>query len=245
MNIKMERCFLASDFLSDIELYYASPGDAAPGKLIIKGEEFQHMVRVMRHVVNDTVHVTNGSGKIYICRIEYIGKDNLIAGIEETLSYDNPLDNITFCFTKLKNPDRFEFALEKCVELGITRFIIFNSMRSATKGDKPDRWNKIAASAMKQSLRSYLPEIGFRKDLSGIIKLDGIKVIMDQKAEPSLKDFRPEPGSHYYFIFGPEGGLDDKEIKLAGESLKYHLTPNRLRAETAVMTAAAVITASV
>ena len=69
------------------------------------------------------------------------------------------MKNIFFCIPKLKYSDRFEFALEKCTELGITNFIIFDSERSIHKSDKKERWEKIVLSAMKQSLRSYLPNI--------------------------------------------------------------------------------------
>ncbi len=146
-------------YLSNIELYYSSQIKNKNEIIINEAEDFKHIVKVMRHSIDDEVYVTNGEGKIFKSKISEINKNSLTAIIEDTMEYENKFSNITFCIPKLKSPDRFEFALEKCVELGITNFIVFDSERTVAKGNKIERWNKILISAMKQSLRSYLPKI--------------------------------------------------------------------------------------
>jgi len=228
-------------YLSNIELYYTPQEMRSGNNLSISGDEFMHLTKVMRHKTGDIIFVTDGTGNIYKCTIAAIEKSVLHAEIIETETYEDKYKNIFFCIPKLKNPERFEFALEKCVELGITNFIIFESMRTVAKSDKVERWEKIFLAAMKQSLRSYLPKIHSLTNFKNILALDGTKILFEQNAEKKLSELKMAKDKKYYFIFGPEGGLDKKEIESAGENSIYQLTENRLRSETAIVFAAAQI----
>jgi 16S rRNA (uracil1498-N3)-methyltransferase len=241
MNVQKQSTTLDSVFLSDIELYYTSPENISNGEVLIYDEECYHITRVMRHNVNDELFVTDGAGKIYKCLLSNIGKDLVKAEVSSVFNYNVPFPDFYFCIPKLKSTDRFEFALEKCVELGVTNFIVYDARRSITKSGKIDRWNKILLSAMKQSLRSYLSEIQLYNTLEDITKLDGNKIIFEQNAQNSFKDFNPSPGKKYYFIFGPEGGLDKSELNLFQPESYYKLTSNRLRSETAIVTVSAYL----
>ena len=232
-------------FLSNIELYYTLPGNVANGFVTVIDDEFHHVVNVMRHKVDDIIYVTDGTGHIFQTQINRIDKKTFSSKIKETYSYNNPFSNFVFCIPRIKNNDRFEFALEKCVELGITNFIVFDSDNSVAKGDKTDKWQKFAVSAMKQSLRSYLPVIGYEKSINHIINHSGRKLFFDQNDSKPLTGMLGELKSiaidNVYFIFGPEGGFSVKEYELISEFEKVRLTENRLRSETAVVTAAAMI----
>lgn len=241
MNINRENCSLASDFLSNVELYYTPASSVNGNELIISGEEHEHITRVMRHSVGDELHVTDGEGRIFLCEISGIRKEQLTCEIHSERIYENRLKNIYFCLAKLKSTDRFEFALEKSVELGITNFIVFDSMRSIPKGGKPERWQKVLISSMKQSLRSFLPKVTTCSSMSEIMSLPGEKIVFEQDSKLSFRNFRAQSDSNYYFIFGPEGGLDKKELSMFGQESQYFLTENRLRSETAVVTAASVL----
>ncbi len=208
--------------------------------------ESKHVSKVMRHTVGEEIYVTDGKGSIYKTSIVEACSSTVTLMITEIIQYTNQFENVTFCLPRLKSNDRFEFALEKCIELGITKFIVFNSDRTIAKGEKLDRWNKIAQAAMKQSLRSYLPNIQFIKSLDKLNELDGKKYISDQNAEIKFKDIlvnhSDSNSEQRYFIFGPEGGLSDSEISNINNSELISLTQNRLRSETAIVTAASVLT---
>ncbi|MBZ0200136.1 MAG: 16S rRNA (uracil(1498)-N(3))-methyltransferase [Ignavibacteriaceae bacterium] len=228
------------EYLSDIELYFTQfiQNDS---HALIGDDEFKHITRVMRHTVGDEIYFTNGKGSIFKGNIFSIGKDNLNVSIKERYNYLNKFSNIIFCLPKLKNPDRFEFALEKCVEFGITRFVVFNSSRSFTKGEKLERWNKITLAAMKQSLRCFLPVVENVVGFNELIKLPGEKILFDQNADKKLSDFKFDETQTYFFIFGPEGGLSEAELKSSNGGEVYKLAENRLRSETAVVKCAAVL----
>jgi 16S rRNA (uracil1498-N3)-methyltransferase len=231
---------MTDKYLSNIELYYSS--HAIKNKeIILDGEDYHHIIKVMRHSQHDTIFVTDGKGSIYESRIKTIQHDSLIAEPGIVHHYEDDKKNIFFCIPKLKNPDRFEFALEKCVELGITRFIIFESRRSVSKGERTERWNKILISAMKQSLRSYLPEIKGVNSLKEIFANKGEKIVFEQISANKIGNLKIIPELDYYFIFGPEGGLDNEELKMFNPENIYKLADNRLRSETAIVKAASLL----
>jgi len=244
---------LGQDFLSDVELYCTSHS-IIDDVILIDGEEAHHITHVMRHFQKDVIYITDGNGAIYKSVISEIGKRNVLAKVIESIRYENKFSKITFCIPRLRNIDRFEFALEKCVELGITNFIVFDSTRTVAKGEKIERWQKVILSAMKQSLRAWLPEVSYAKSISEIYKLDGTKILFDQTAEKTFNNFlltdnRSLITDHCFFIFGPEGGLTEDELRMAnGEPclpagrLRIKLTDNRLRSETAIITAASILT---
>ena len=226
--------------LSNIELYFTESENISGDNILLTGEELRHVAKVMRHYAGDTIYITNGTGSIFRCEVLSIAKEKLTAKVKDQFNYVNKLKNIYFCIPKLKNPDRLKFAIEKCVELGVVNFIVFNSIRTIARGSNLERWNKIALSAMKQSLRSYLPNIQLINTLGELAALPGEKIIFDQNAE---SDFRldKETGMMYYFIFGPEGGFAEEEIKLFENPQFFSLGEYRLRTETAIIKCAALI----
>ncbi len=94
--------------------------------------------------------------------------------------------NITIFIPILKSSDRMETALEKCVELGFTNFVIFSAEKSPKKGIKLNRLDKIALAAMKQSLQSNKPKI-VCPELDEFFKQKNVQNIMfDQLADKSI-----------------------------------------------------------
>ncbi len=228
------------DYLSDIELYYSLPENCGE-EIILTDDEFKHAFRVMRHRLGDILFITNGEGKIFSAKIVETSKEQFKLSLEKTFTYINNFDNIHFCIPKLKNPERFEFALEKCVELGITNFLIFESERTISTSSKLERWNKIALSAMKQSLRSFLPKISLIDSVKLINELAGEKIIFDQKSENQFGNLKRNPKENFYFLFGPEGGFTEKELQLFDKQQIFKLTENRLRSETAIIKCASML----
>jgi 16S rRNA (uracil1498-N3)-methyltransferase len=226
-------------YLSNIELYYTHPKNISEKSVLIEGEEYFHITKVMRHQASEVLYVTNGEGKIYSGRIKDINKKNLELIIESSISYENKYKNIFFCIPKLRNSERFEFALEKCVELGITNFLIFDSERTISKSNRSDRWNKILLSAMKQSLNSFLPKIELL-NFKDIFNLQGIKIGLEQTSQKKIKELELGLNDKYYFVFGPEGGISEKELNFFEKDNLYKLAENRLRTETAIILAASL-----
>ena len=227
------------EHLSDIELYFIPSELIRSEELTLEGEEFHHAVNVMRHSVGDILFVTDGEGSIFKCKIILVNKTELSAQIIDRQQSENKLKNIWFCIPVLKNPDRLKFAFEKCVELGITNFILFTSRRSIPQKINPDKYRKTALAAMKQSLRTFLPNI-ISASFTEIADLSGNKILFDQKSE-KIFDGRMNLNELTYFIFGPEGGFDESEINTMSADNRYSLATNRLRSETAILKCASLL----
>ncbi len=123
---------MLQDFLSDIELYF-SPKLISDDKVIIDGDELHHILNVMRHKEGDEIFITDGIGNLFKAKLYTITNFKIECKIVEKKYFSNKFDNIVFCIPRLKSNDRFEFALEKSVELGINNFIVFESERTVAK----------------------------------------------------------------------------------------------------------------
>ena len=227
------------EHLSDIELYYTPKELIQAKQLILVGDEFHHSVNVMRNSVGDKIFVTNGNGSIFNSKIISISENQLSANIVEVRVFENKASNIWFCIPILKNPDRLKFAFEKCVEFGITNFILFSSKCTISKKLNAEKFQKTTLAAMKQSLRAFLPQIT-SASFEDIVKFNGVKLIFDQNAKQEFEG-KISLDKPTYFLFGPEGGFDENEIESVEQENRFSLSTNRLRSESAIIKCASLI----
>ena len=232
---------MESLILSDIELYYSKLVDLKSGLITIESEESNHILNVMRHGTNDEIYITNGEGKIFKSQIVETSKKNVISKIQKEYAYEEKFPNIIFCIPRLRSAERFEFAFEKCTELGVTNFIIYQAKRSVPKKVNLVRVEKILVAAMKQSLLSWLPKVKYINSLKELNLTKGEKIIFEQDSEVYFSRELLKPDMNYLLIFGPEGDFAPDELNSLTSSVKYNLAENRLRTETAIIKAAALL----
>lgn len=143
--------------------------------------------------------------------------------------------------TKLN--DRFEWFLEKATEIGITEITPIICDHSERKVIKPERYEKILVSAMKQSLKAYLPKLNeaipFQKFLD-VTEKETLSCIAHCEAT-NKKSFKAhlKPGNSVLMLIGPEGDFSTSEIEVAIKSnfIPVSLGDSRLRTETAAVVA--------
>lgn len=228
------------EFLSDIELFFTD--ELSDKKIILKDDDFLHCTKVFRYKAGDKVFVTDGSGKIYHCEINRIYKNDLEAEILSYTEQKIKYPNFHFCIPILKNKDRFRFAFEKLIELGITNIIIYKAERAISEKFNFDKYKKVAIETIKQSLQANLPVINSIGSLTELNSFEGNKIIFEQNAEIKFDNNMINKSDIYYFIFGPEGGLTDREINSLSNHIKFSLADNRLRTETAIIKVTSVLT---
>ncbi len=227
--------------LTNIELYVCSHLSEDEKTFEISGEEFHHSIKVMRHRIGDKIYATRGLGKIFEGRVTTIKESVLAAEITNVFTYKNDLENFTLCVPNLKNPERLKFALEKSVELGFTNFIIFNSKRTIAKKINLEKLNKVLLSAMKQSLRSFIPKITEASSVNDLLVIDDEMILFDQASKILLNDVEFYPAKNYRLIFGPEGSFTSDEIELLKPDKIIKLSNHRLRSETAIVKCASIL----
>lgn len=204
----------------------------------------QHCVRVLRMRAGDIIEVIDGKGFRYECKIldahqkrtqiEIINKTNI------PLSWNN---NITIAVAPTKHLDRMEWLIEKMTEVGINNFIPLLCRHSERKEIKTERLEKIAISAMKQSLKAYLPKIVSMTPIKEFITKYNASQKFIAYCDTSIPRFlfsnEYQANQDTIILIGPEGDFSKEEINLALENgyKPISLGDNRLRTETAALVA--------
>ncbi len=229
-----------------MQLFY-SP-DIAPGAFCtLDPEESRHAVRVLRKRKGDELHLTDGRGMLHHCRI-VVADDR--ACVVEPVGQDSFLSNSPFSIhlavAPTKNPSRMEWLVEKAVEIGVGAITLLQCDHSERTFLKTERLQKIALSAMKQSLRTLLPTIheatGLREWLQSGVST-GQRIIAHCEAGCPRQPLAAtlQPGLDTTILIGPEGDFSSEEIALALKCgfLPVSLGSSRLRTETAALYAVA------
>lgn len=233
-----------------MELFYAY--EAGPAVCRLDAEESAHCVRVLRHRTGDLIHVIDGEGTMYVCRLT----DDNPKGAEAAVVERHPDWNarpyrLTVGCCPTKNNERFEWFVEKATEVGVDRIVPLIGDRSERKVYKADRARRIALSATKQSLKAGIPEIAeplavrrFLQEPPGSDRasLRLIAYCFEDESHPriSIKEALAQyRGADITVLIGPEGDFSPEEARLAVENgyIPVHLGNSRLRTETAALTA--------
>ncbi len=228
-----------------MQLFYAP--DLEPPRHTLDEEESRHCIRVLRLGRGDEIHLTDGRGNLFRAEITDPDPRHCTVRVIETLSeFERMPYRLEMAVAPTKNPDRFEWFLEKATEVGVTRIIPLETIHSERRSFKPQRGEKVITAAMKQSLKAYRPELSpltsFREAVAE--PFEGRSLIAHCEAAHSEagKRFLPRllhPGEAVRIFIGPEGDFTPEEIDLAlshgfGE---ITLGPQRLRTETAAIVA--------
>ncbi|HRE41574.1 MAG TPA: 16S rRNA (uracil(1498)-N(3))-methyltransferase [Ignavibacteria bacterium] len=212
-------------------------------KLKIIGDEFKHLSKVLRKKTGDEITVTDGLYNIYKCKITGISDSEIICDIIKIDSnLFEPEIKIKLFISRLKNSDRFEFAIEKCTELGvfdITPVITkYTELKDKLNETKLKRFSKIIRSAVSQSQRCYLPILNNSLTFKELLKVTenfSKKIVMYEFSDTDSRIEGDFKNDYICLLIGPEGGFSTEEIdelKKNNWSVKS-LGERKLRAETA------------
>lgn len=221
----------------------ANPGD----RIELDRAESKH-AQVRRVAAGEVVEVLDGRGWSALATYERTRRDTAAVRIVETLppNYrESPL-HLTLAIGVLKS-DRFEWAIEKTTELGVTAIRPFESTHSLGRPSaaRQKRWQQIAVSAVKQCGRTVPPTIHAPVPWSEILR-DTIPLRLvcsghgEAKTIPQLAREIERP-SAVSIAIGPEGGFHADEIDsaLTAGFQAVTLGERILRAETAAVIAVA------
>lgn len=233
-----------------MEHYYTSKENIGASSLVIPGDEAKHLARSLRKKSGEEINVTDGEGNLFNCRIEKISKDRIDCGIlSKSPGLNEPEIKVTLYQSLLKNPDRFEFAIEKSVELGVNMIQpVITEHVINKKREKTERWQLIALAAMKQSQRTFLPKVRmpilFEKAVRNC--KDSIKLMAHEKESDfglRIVDCGIDKSKSIALFIGPEGGFSEEEVNLAIESGFKLITlgKRKYRSETAALAAISLI----
>ena len=219
------------------------------GQAEIIGDDAHHLTRVLRVEVGQKFEITDNH-RAWLAQVETARKDLVRFDVIEEIAAGPELPCVTLYLALIKF-DRFEWAVEKATELGVTRIVPVEANRSeqglfAGAHKRAERWKRIARESSEQSRRLRVPEIGDPMRLSEVLKDPAThRCLLDESpgAKPLLNAFGFGAGDSVALAIGPEGGWIDGERQNFSEAgwTAASLGPSILRAETAVCAALSVI----
>lgn len=227
-----------------MQLFYAQ--NISSGLADLDEQESRHCIRVLRLKKGSIIHMTDGSGNLYEAMVVDENPRKCQVKIQNVTSeYGKRNYHLHIAIAPVKNLNRFEWFLEKATEIGIdeiTPIICDHSERIAIS---TSRMQKIIISALKQSLKAYLPilnePVPFSKFISSSKKSPKF-IACYHENNKHLKNLYKQ-GNDAVIIIGPEGDFSEDELKGAIDNgyQPVNLGESRLRTETAALVSCMVV----
>lgn len=229
-----------------MQLFYNPDLDQNVLKFVFSEGESKHIVKVLRKKADDILHITNGKGQTFEAKIiDADPKKCKVQVISHTKKHQK-MHWFHLAVAPLKSNDRFEWFLEKATEIGVNEVTPIICERSERKTIKYERLQKVVQSAMKQSLRCYLPKLNEAISLKDFLEKEhkGLRFIAHCEDEDKVDlKRRVAPDHDITVLIGPEGDFTANEIDAAEDKgfLAVTLGEARLRTETAAIVACTVV----
>ncbi|MCS6871646.1 MAG: RsmE family RNA methyltransferase [Anaerolineae bacterium] len=221
-------------------------------------EQLAHQVRnVLRMRIGEVITLFDGEGTEYDATIADIHRDDVTVQLGDPRPcVGEPRLHLTLFHSLLKK-DRFEWALEKGTEIGVSRFVPMHTARVIAEGAseiKRARWQRIVIEAAELAGRGILPPIDEIHTLpQAFARLSAFDLAIFAWEEATgytlrdaVRDYRAVNGDkvpRVALFIGAEGGFTPEEAEAARAAGCKIVTLGRrvMRAETASIAAAAAL----
>lgn len=209
--------------------------------------ESKHAVRVLRLSVGNEVQLVDGKGGFYEAEIADANPKKCRLKINKSIqNFGKKNFKLHMVVAPTKNIDRFEWFLEKATEIGVNEITPLLTDHSERKTIKPERLEKILISAMKQSVKAYLPKlneiVSFNDFIEGCTTENRFIAHCYDGKKPHLKNMIGKD-KDVIILIGPEGDFSYEEVILAKQKgfTETSLGTARLRTETAAIVACHIV----
>lgn len=223
----------------EIRRFYIDKSDIDGDVIYLVGESYIHATRVLRFKVSYKLIACDGSGFDYYCEVLSIDKERVTCKILDKVKNDNEHKCKLILALGIIKSERFDIAVQKAVELGVSEIYPFTSDNTSEKGIKEDRIKRIVVEACKQCGRSVLPIVHKTQTFNEVLECGrGLKIFTYEKEQDTtIKGCLEENNfdDAITVVVGSEGGFTYEEAERAKASGYVSVTlGNRiLRAETA------------
>jgi 16S rRNA (uracil1498-N3)-methyltransferase len=221
-----------------MQIFYS--GNVIEGIAFFSREETSHCLRVLRMSKGDTLVFSDGKGTLYEGAITSDDPSGMTVSVTSVISKASVRDyRLHVAISPLKNDDRLEWFIEKAVETGIDEITPVLCQRTEKRRIRRERLEGIILSAMKQSLRTFLPTLNeptlFSEFVSGSYRSRKLIASCDETLNRKSITLAFSRGEDILILIGPEGDFTNEETRQAigNDFLPVHLGPGRLRTETA------------
>jgi 16S rRNA (uracil1498-N3)-methyltransferase len=221
-----------------MQIFYAP--DISGNDYILDENESRHCIRVLRMKSGTPVRLTDGKGNLFEAVVVNPDPKKCSLAITGVIrDFEKRKYRLHMAISPLKNYERFEWFIEKSVEIGVDEITPLICSNTEKPGIKRERINNLIISAMKQSLKSTLTILNETCHFSEFITIQhaGKRMIAHCNNELSKRKIGDvySKGNDAVLLIGPEGDFSKEEILTATSAgyLPVHLGQSRLRTETA------------
>ena len=235
--------------------FFIDPQGIVEGLVTLSPEDSAHICRVLRHRQGDSLSLCDGQGTDYLGEILSPQPQGVVVQITHAQpSCSEPSVDVTL-YAGLSKGERFDFLIQKAVELGARRIVPFTSRYCVVKVEERDkqkkqaRMEKIALEACKQALRSRLVEVApictFEQAVAQAAQSQCPLFLYEKENRQSFSQLLKQ-GRHcqsFGVVTGAEGGFSPEEAAyaLAQGLPSVSVGPRILRCETAPLAALSAI----
>lgn len=219
-------------------------------------DEAEHLTRVLRLGIGDTVAVFDGRGHEFLARVTIADRrDVRVQLLSRVEPPPESTVHLTLAQAVLKG-DKMDDIVRDAVMLGVAAFQPIVTRRTEitvaalVRGARVDRWRRVALASAKQSGRAVLPDIrmpltfeNFLDEPPPALRLMLVEPNATERTRP-MSVLRDEPPpSDATVMIGPEGGWDEREWTAAAERgiRLMSLGCRTLRADAAPVAAISVL----
>lgn len=234
-----------------MQLFYNPNISEGDSEINFDKEESRHIVKVLRMTEGDVLAITNGKGIIFTAEVANASPKTCTATIINSQTHAPLPYCLHMAVAPTKLNDRYEWFLEKATEIGVSAITPVICDHSERKVIKPERYEKILQSAMKQSLKAYLPILNEAIPLGDFIQSqkdsEAQRLIAhcEEDSNETVGNVKKsiktlvKPRQDVTILIGPEGDFSPAEIALALDNgfVPISLGNSRLRTETAAVVA--------
>ena len=208
--------------------FFAPSLDPGDETVLLPRDEGEHLTRVLRLGVGDTVAVFDGRGHEWIARVaSAVRRDVRVQLVSRADAAVEPQVPITIAQAVLKG-EKMDDVIRDAAMLGAAAVQPIVTTRAETtvaalmRGSRVDRWRRVALASVKQARRAVLPDIRMPLTLEHVLeeppsalRLMFVEPSAAADVEPlSTIQTLPIPADATLFI-GPEGGWTEHEWSAA------------------------------
>ena len=234
-----------------IHLYSKIPPQA--GEFLLAEAASHHLLRVLRARRGQNLTLFTGDGKEYAATLTGVAGKRAVLDVAEAVFRDtaSPLA-VTLAVPVLRG-ERWDWLLQKATELGAAKIQPLHSrycqvsLTEACSEKRQKHWQEILVAAAEQSQATRLPVLMPAVSLFDYLQLtkSPLCLVFDATAQDGMHALQAPKSAQLDLLSGPEGGLAAEELAAAVTAgfLLRRCGPRILRAETAPITALAIVQA--
>jgi len=209
----------------------------------ITGRQHEHVLKVHRAKVGDSLRVGMLNGEIGQATITELNKDHLEITFQLSQAPPPPLP-LTLVIA-LPRPQMLKRILQTVATMGVKHLILIHSQRVEksfwqTPELNEDKVHKQILLGLEQGVDTLLPTIEYRQRFKHFVEDELPALCHDRRAlvaHPGVTSACPEPSqAPTLLVIGPEGGFVKHEVDMleAAGCKAFHLGRRILKVETAV-----------